>query len=182
VDRVDTRQRGGDDGMAGLVDCHNFALSCAHDDFRPILQRKLGTKEFKLVYEEGGTRQTRSVPVSTEDRERFVLSDDDVLTLARWAVLVERHYSELRHAPTPMDREWAKDGRTGELYLVQARPETVHKQRDAMVLERFHLDSRGELLAKGRSVGEKIGRGPSASFDRRRIWSSCNKGRCSSPR
>jgi pyruvate,water dikinase len=129
-------------------------------DLRPILQKKLGTKEFKLVYEAGGTRQTRSVPVSTEDRERFVLSDDDVLTLARWAVLVEAHYSRLRKTPTPMDIEWAKDGRTGELYLVQARPETVHTQRDAMVLERFHLGSRGELLAKGRSVGERIGQGP----------------------
>ena len=128
-------------------------------DLRPILQKKLGTKEFKLVYEEGGTRQTRSVPVSTEDRERLVLPDDDVLTLARWAVLVERHYSELRGTPTPMDIEWAKDGRTGELYLVQARPETVHTRRDAMVLERFHLESRGELLVKGRSVGEKIGQG-----------------------
>jgi pyruvate,water dikinase len=129
-------------------------------DRRPILQRKLGTKEFKLVYEEGGTRQIRSVPVSTEDRERFVLSDDDLLTLARWAVLVERHYSQLRGTPTPMDIEWAKDGRSGELYLVQARPETVHTSRDAMVLERFRLDSRGELLVKGRSVGERIGQGP----------------------
>jgi pyruvate,water dikinase len=126
---------------------------------RPILQKKLGTKEFKLVYEEGGTRQTRSVPVPTEDRDRFVLSDDDVLTLARWAVRVEEHYSRLRNTPTPMDIEWAKDGLSGELYLVQARPETVHAQRDAMVLERYHLDSRGELLAKGRSVGEKIGQG-----------------------
>jgi pyruvate,water dikinase len=129
-------------------------------DLRPILQKKLGTKEFKLVYEEGGTRQTRTVPVAAEDRERFVLADDDVLTLARWAVLVEGHYSQLRHMQTPMDIEWAKDGPSGELYLVQARPETVHTQRDAMVLERFHLDSRGELLVKGRSVGEMIGQGP----------------------
>jgi pyruvate, water dikinase len=128
--------------------------------FRPILQKKLGTKEFKLVYEEGGTRQTRSVPVPGDDRERFVLFDDDVLTLARWTVLVEEHYSRLRGMPTPMDIEWAKDGRTGDLFLVQARPETVHTQRDPMVLERFHLDARGELLAKGRSVGEKIGQGP----------------------
>jgi pyruvate,water dikinase len=128
--------------------------------FRPILQKKLGTKEFKLVYEEGGTRQTRSVPVPAEDRDRFVLSDDDILTLARWAVLVEQHYSGLRGTPTPMDIEWAKDGRTGELFLVQARPETVHGQRDPLVLERFHLESRGEVLAKGRSVGEKIGQGP----------------------
>jgi pyruvate, water dikinase len=89
-------------------------------DLRPILQKKLGTKEFKLVYEEGGTPQTRSVPVPFEVRERFVLSDDDVLTLARWAVLVEGHYSQLRKTLTPMDIEWAKDGRTGELYLVQA--------------------------------------------------------------
>jgi pyruvate,water dikinase len=130
------------------------------DGLRPIIQRTLGTKEFKLVYEEGGTRQTRSVPVAAEDRERFALSDDDVLTLARWAVLVERHYSQLRGTSTPMDIEWAKDGRTGELYLVQARPETVHTQRDALVLERFHLESRGELIVKGRSVGEKIGQGP----------------------
>jgi pyruvate,water dikinase len=128
-------------------------------DLRPILQKKLGTKEFKLVYEEGGTRQTRTVPVSTEDRERFVLSDDEVLILARWAVLVEEHYSRLHERPTPMDIEWAKDGRSGDLYLVQARPETVHTQRNAMVLERFHLESREEVLARGRSVGEKIGQG-----------------------
>ena len=127
--------------------------------FCPILQKKLGTKEFKLVYEEGGTRQTRTVPVAGDDRERFVLADGDILTLARWAVLVEDHYSRLRGAPTPMDIEWAKDGRTGELFLVQARPETVHAQRNAVVLERFRLEGRGEVLAKGRSVGEKIGQG-----------------------
>jgi len=127
--------------------------------FRPILQKKLGTKEFKLVYESGGTRQTRSVPVPAEDRERFVLSDDDILTLARWAVLVEEHYSRLRGETTPMDIEWAKDGRSGELFLVQARPETVHARRDPLVLERFQLDARGEVLARGRSVGEKVGQG-----------------------
>ena len=128
--------------------------------FRPILQKKLGTKEFKLVYEEGGTRQTRSVPVPSEDRERFVLSDIDILTLARWAVVVEAHYSRLRGTPSPMDIEWAKDGRSGELFLVQARPETVHTQRNPLVLERYRLEARGEVLAVGRSVGEKIGQGP----------------------
>ena len=127
--------------------------------FRPILQKKLGTKEFKLVYEAGGTRQTRSVPVAPEDRERLVLTDDDILVLARWAVLVEEHYSALRGELTPMDIEWAKDGRSGELFLVQARPETVHAQRDPLMLERFRLESRGEVIARGRSVGEKIGQG-----------------------
>jgi pyruvate,water dikinase len=132
--------------------------------FRPILQKKLGTKEFKLVYEEGGTRQTRSVPVPVDDRERFVLADDDILTLARWAVLVEDHYSHLRGSLTPMDIEWAKDGRSGDLFLVQARPETVHAQRDPLALERFHLDTRGDVLASGRSVGEKIGQGPARTI------------------
>jgi pyruvate,water dikinase len=128
--------------------------------FRPILQKKLGTKEFKLVYEEGGTRQTRSVPVPAADRDSFVLSDDDILVLARWAILVEEHYSRLRGTLTPMDIEWAKDGRSGELFLVQARPETVLTRRDPLVLERCHLERRGEVVARGRSVGEKIGAGP----------------------
>ena len=127
--------------------------------FRPILQKKLGTKEFKLVYEEGGTRQTRSVPVPKDNREQFVLSDEEILTLARWAVQVEDHYSRLRGAPSPMDIEWAKDGRSGELFLVQARPETVHARRDPLVLERVQLEARGEVIATGRSVGEKIGQG-----------------------
>jgi pyruvate,water dikinase len=128
--------------------------------FRPLLQRKLGTKEFKLVYDAGGSRQTRTVPVPVEDRARFVLTDDEVLTLARWAVLVEDHYSALRGTRTPMDMEWARDGQTGELFLVQARPETIHGQRKGGAeLERFHLDSRGEVVATGRSVGEKIGQG-----------------------
>src|SRR5690606_22064717 len=116
---------------------------------RPILQRKLGSKEFKLVYEEGGTRQVRSVPVPPEQRERFVLSDDEILTLARWAVKVEAHYSALRGQPTPMDIEWARDGISGDLFLVQARPETVHAQRDPLVLERFILEQRGEVIVTG---------------------------------
>lgn len=127
--------------------------------FRPILQKRLGTKELKLVYEEGGTRQTRSVPVAKDDRGRFVLSDEEILTLAQWAVQVEAHYSTLRGAPSPMDIEWAKDGRSGELFLVQARPETVQTRRDTHVLERMELEARGEVLATGRSVGEKIGQG-----------------------
>jgi pyruvate, water dikinase len=129
------------------------------EGFRPILQKKLGTKEFKLVYEEGGVRQVRSVPVEPADRERFVLEDDELLTLARWAVIVEDHYSAARGSPTPMDMEWGKDGESGELFLLQARPETVHARQPTTVLERHRLDERGEVLVTGRSVGEKIGKG-----------------------
>ncbi len=146
-------------GTVNPDEFHVFKPTLARG-FRPILQKKLGTKELKLVYDEGGSRQTRTVPVRREDRERFVLSDDEILTLARWAVLVEQHYSARRGVLSPMDIEWAKDGRSGELFLVQARPETVHAQRDPHVLERFRLETRGEVLAKGRSVGEKIGQGP----------------------
>jgi pyruvate,water dikinase len=126
---------------------------------RPILQRRAGAKESKLVYEEGGTRPVRSVPVPAEERARLVLGDDDVLTLARWACVVEDHYSARRGTPTPMDMEWAKDGRTGELFLLQARPETVHARAPAATLERHVLAGRGEVLATGRSVGERIGCG-----------------------
>ncbi|HEX6910958.1 MAG TPA: phosphoenolpyruvate synthase, partial [Longimicrobium sp.] len=127
--------------------------------FRPLLRRRPGSKEFKLVYDEGGTRPVKSVPVPPEERSRCVLGEDEILTLARWACLVEDHYSAQRGVPTPMDMEWAKDGQTGELHLLQARPETVHARESGLVLERHVLDATGELLASGRSVGEKIGAG-----------------------
>lgn len=127
--------------------------------FRPILRRRAGSKETKLVYAEGGTVRVKSIPVAPDDRARLVLSDDEVLTLARWACAVDDHYSALRGTPTPMDMEWAKDGRTGELFLLQARPETVHSRRAPLVLERHLLDGDGEVLARGRSVGDRIGAG-----------------------
>jgi pyruvate, water dikinase len=127
--------------------------------FRPLLQRRLGSKEMKLVYDVGRTRTIKPVPVGPEDRARFVLDEEEILTLARWAMLVEDHYSERRGVATPMDMEWAKDGRTGELFLLQARPETVHARREGVVMERHVLQETGEVLATGRSVGERIGAG-----------------------
>ena len=126
----------------------------------PILRRRCGSKEFKLVYDEGGGRSVRNVPVPPEDRNRFALDDGEVLTLARWACAVEAHYSAKRGAPTPMDMEWGKDGRTGELYLLQARPETVHARRAKDVLETYRLKGSGPRLVTGRAVGGKIAAGP----------------------
>jgi pyruvate, water dikinase len=128
--------------------------------FRPILQKMVGTKEFKLVYDIGGSRMTRNVPVAPEDRNRFAVSDDEILELARWACLIEDHYSAKRGRPTPMDMEWAKDGRTGELFIVQARPETVQSQKRPDSIEVYRLRSKAKVLISGRSVGEKISRGP----------------------
>jgi Pyruvate phosphate dikinase, AMP/ATP-binding domain len=103
--------------------------------FRPILQKMVGTKEFKLVYDVGGSRMTKNVPVPPEDRARFAVNDDEILELARWACLIQDHYCAKRGRPTPMDMEWAKDGRTGELFIVQARPETVQSQKKPDAIE-----------------------------------------------
>lgn len=127
---------------------------------RPIIRRSLGTKEFKLIYDVGGSKMVRNVPVAEADRSRFALADDEVLELARWAVQIEKHYGGKRGRATPMDMEWAKDGRSGELFIVQARPETVQSQKRGDVLETFHLQQRGSVIVTGRSVGDKIAAGP----------------------
>lgn len=128
--------------------------------YRPILKKGLGSKEFKLIYDTGGGRMTRNVPVPIPDRNRFSLTDDDILTLAKWAAIIEEHYSTQRGTYTPMDMEWAKDGKTGELFIVQARPETIHSQRNTNVLETYKLQSAGaKVLVSGRAVGERIGSG-----------------------
>ena len=127
--------------------------------FKPILQKRIGTKEFKLIFDLGGGKMVRNVPVAPAERASFALSDDDILTLARWACRIEDHYSMRRGRPTPMDIEWAKDGLTGDLFILQARPETVQSRRNLDVIETFSLRSRGRVLVKGRSVGEKIAAG-----------------------
>jgi pyruvate, water dikinase len=128
--------------------------------FRPIVQKILGSKEFKLVYDIGGSKMVKNVPVPPDDRSRFAITDDEILSLARWACLIEDHYSQKRGRYTPMDMEWAKDGHTGELFILQARPETVQSQKSLDVVEVYHLQEKGPVLVRGRSVGEKIAHGP----------------------
>ncbi|MEZ6063678.1 MAG: phosphoenolpyruvate synthase [Planctomycetaceae bacterium] len=130
------------------------------EGFRPILKKSIGSKEFKLVYDVGGGRMTKNVPVPPEDRAAFALADDEILTLARWACIIEDHYSARRGQPCPMDMEWARDGRTGELFIVQARPETVQSQKVRDSLESFRLTAAGNPIVRGRAVGERIGQGP----------------------
>ncbi len=128
--------------------------------FRPILQKVLGSKEFKLIYDVGGGKMVKNVPVPPDDRARFAITDDEILTLAQWACVIEDHYSAKKGQPSPMDMEWAKDGVTGELFIVQARPETVQSRKAPDTLESYHLTKQGPVLVTGRSVGEKIGQGP----------------------
>ena len=127
--------------------------------FAPLIRKKLGTKEVKLIYDFEGHKQVKNVRVSEQERARWSLSDDDVMTLARWAAAIEAHYTKTYGKDTPMDIEWAKDGRTGELFIVQARPETVHAQRRAGTMRLFSLREKGKALASGLAIGEGIASG-----------------------
>ena len=127
---------------------------------RVVLRHLLGSKKIKMVYVEGGTREaTRNVPTPQADRERFCLTDEDVLTLADYAIKIERHYSEKAGRPEPMDMEWAKDGIDQQLYIVQARPETVASRKRTQFLEEYVLKGSGKTLVTGRAVGSRIGSG-----------------------
>ena len=129
-------------------------------NFRSIIGRQLGSKEIRLIYGDG-TRTTRSEATPTGERSQFCLNDDEVLELARWGCLIEEHYSNVAGHPQPMDIEWAKDGITGKLYIVQARPETVHSAKThSHAAQVFRLTGTpGPVLVRGQAVGEKIGSG-----------------------
>jgi pyruvate,water dikinase len=126
---------------------------------RPIVGRDIGQKEIKIEYSLEGRSPIRTVPVPKEQRRQYCLTDDEVLQLAKWGVIIEEYYSKLSGHDQPMDIEWAKDGRTGELFIVQARPETVHSERDPNMLEEYLLKKQGPVLASGLSIGFKIGQG-----------------------
>lgn len=146
--------------------------------FRPIINKKLGSKELKMIYDDG-SKFTKNVSVSTADKGKFALSDAEILQLAHWACLIEDHYSQVHNVYTPMDIEWAKDGITNQLFVVQARPETVQSQKNGNVLRSYRLVSEngdwglgtGEKtplhptphtphpLVTGRAIGEAISQG-----------------------
>lgn len=120
---------------------------------KPIIEKTLGAKEKKMVYAVGGSETTKTVDTTSLERGSFVLDDEEILQLARWAAMIERHYGR------PMDIEWAKDGDSGDLYIVQARPETVQSQREAASLRSYTLKEKGPLLLTGVSIGEAIAAG-----------------------
>lgn len=128
--------------------------------YKPIIGRRLGTKEVRLVYDHG-SRTTRSEATPAAERAKFSLSDNEVLKLARWSCAIEEHYSKKAGRPQPMDIEWAKDGITGKLFILQARPETVHsaKPRDVAAQVYRLAGEHGPPLVTGQAVGEKIGAG-----------------------
>ncbi|MCX6722115.1 MAG: phosphoenolpyruvate synthase [Candidatus Staskawiczbacteria bacterium] len=123
--------------------------------FKPVIEKKIGTKLVKMVYTTNPKMPVKNIATPKKDREKFVLSNEEILNLAKWSIIIEDHYGKA------MDMEWAKDGRDGKLYIVQARPETVQSRKNLKVLENYVIDKSkvGRVVANGMSVGSKIGSG-----------------------
>ena len=133
--------------------------------FKSVLRRKLGSKEKMMIFSQTlqkanlAEQFTKNIKTPIEKSRTFSINDDDVLTLADWAIKIEEHYSKVNGKYTPMDMEWAKDGEDGKLYMVQARPETVHSQEKATSFEIYKLLEKSKILLTGSAIGEKIGAG-----------------------
>jgi pyruvate,water dikinase len=147
-------------GSVNPDEFHVFKQTLA-SGFRPIIKRQLGDKAIKMIYTKDGAAgiSTRNIPTSRNERDHFCLNDDEILELARYGTAIEHHYSKKAGRDMPMDIEWAKDGNTGELFVLQARPETVQSQQDQMIHEVYKLESRGTRIATGKSIGRKIAMG-----------------------
>jgi len=143
----------GENIVQGLVnpdEYYVFKPTLIQKDFRPILRKKIGNKESKMVFASGEKGHTVALPTTLEEKNKPVLTDDEILQLARWTQIIENHFK------TPVDIEWAKDGIDGHLYIVQARPETVHSVRKRDRLKTYRLLDKGKVLVTGRSVGQSI--------------------------
>ena len=142
----------GENVVQGAVDPDEYQVYkpfLSDASLTPIIEKDLGEKAQKMIYA-AGDRPTRNVPTSKAERSAFVLSDAEILKLAQWACTIEAHYGR------PMDMEWAKDGETGELFIVQARPETVQSRRQASAFKSYTIKSKGRTLARGLSIGEAV--------------------------
>ena len=143
----------GENVVQGAVDPDEYQVFkplLSQPSLVPIIEKKLGEKAQKMIYAQDGDRPTRNVPTSKAERAAFVLNDPDILTLARWACVIEDHYGR------PMDMEWAKDGETGEMFIVQARPETVQSRKEASAFKSYRIKSKGRKLVSGLSIGDAI--------------------------
>lgn len=149
----------GENVVQGAVNPDEFVVfkPTLKDGYKPLINKTLGSKATKIIYANESPIKKIETPI--EDQRKFCISDEDVLTLAKWAIDVEDHYSKKNGKWTPMDLEWAKDGKTGKLYIVQARPETVQSRKNPNFVEEYQLTQKGKVIATGKAVGKKIGQG-----------------------
>ncbi|MDO9142022.1 MAG: PEP/pyruvate-binding domain-containing protein [Methylobacter sp.] len=169
----------GENVVQGAVDPDEFYVHkpTFEQGHRAVLRRTLGAKKIKMVYSDGRTREpTHNIVTSAEERNRYCLNDADVLTLADYAIKIEKHYSAKAGQARPMDIEWAKDGIDGTLYIVQARPETVVSQLRGMVLEQYSLKQSAAPIVIGHAVGSKIASGNARIIDKLEQLSSFKAG------
>ena len=145
----------GENIVQGQVTPDEFYVfkSTLADGFKPIISRKLGGKKIKMIYSDKAGQQTKNIKTSISEQQKYVLSDREILKLAEWGIIIEKHYDR------PMDIEWAKDGKTKKLFIVQARPETVQAIKTRAVLEEYILKKKGKVVVTGSPVGEKIATG-----------------------
>jgi pyruvate,water dikinase len=146
----------GENVVQGSVDPDEYEVFkplLSNPTLSPIIGKKRGGKGLKMIYTKESERPTRNVPTSKAERAAFVLGDTEILTLARWACVIEEHYGQ------PMDIEWAKDGRTDEIFIVQARPETVESRKEASSVKTYRIKKPGRKLVSGVSIGEAVAAG-----------------------
>ncbi len=151
----------GENIVAGKIDPDEFLVlkPTLQAGKQSIISRRVGAKQLRLIYANHGSQRTSNVEVSLAERKRLSLSDENVIKLAKWGVQIEKHYSTFHKHPTPLDIEWALDGRNNELFILQARPETVHALETKAKLVSCSLESKSRPLLKGRAVGSLIGAG-----------------------
>ena len=143
------------------------------DGYNSIIEKKMGNKDKMMIYGEGGDERVKIIPTEEKFRNRFCLTEENILKLSRWVMIIEDYYTKIRDKWTPMDVEWAIDGLTKDLFIVQARPETIHSQRNPTTITEYRIEdeSRHEkVLVKGIAVGDKIGTGKATilySLDKR---------------
>jgi pyruvate,water dikinase len=143
------------------------------EGYKSIIEKKMGNKDKMMIYGEGGDERVKVIPTDEKFRNRFCLKEENILKLANWVMIIEEYYSTLRNKWTPMDVEWAIDGLTKELFIVQARPETIHSQRNPATITEYKIEDENrqeKLLVKGIAVGDKIGTGTATilySLDKR---------------
>ena len=132
---------------------------------RPIVGKRVGSKEIKMIYTDDPSEPVKNIATTPQERDSFTLTDDEILALARWTCIIEDHYSQEAGFFKPMDIEWAKDGDSGELFIVQARPETVHSQRQQKTIETYVLKETATPILTGQAVGSKIGQGTAHTIE-----------------
>ena len=151
----------GENIVKGVVNPDEYLVfkPTLRQSYKPLIGKKMGGKEYKLIYDNQEGSQVKNIPTSNLEKNTYCLAEDEILQLAKWGMIIEEHYSRKNGKLTPMDIEWAKDGVSGKIYILQARPETVQSLKVGHTIEVISLKEKSRTLLKGDSIGDRIGQG-----------------------